>query len=69
MRNYSVTVRWDHKGARYACTQSVRVKATTPQAAINKGLRAVKAKHPGSVRECIGSVVDISVEALGEVLQ
>ena len=67
MRTYSVTVAWAHKGARYAKQQTVRVKATSLSAATGKGLRQVRSKHRGSIREVLGSEVEIRVQILNEV--
>ncbi len=65
MREYSINVRWNHKGNRYPLFSNQRVKASTAEIAARKALKAVRVQNRGSFREVADAQIRIDIIVIG----
>ena len=66
MKEYSVEVKWDHKGNRYPVRSYYRTKASRMSTAVFRILNNVKEANPKNFREPKGATVRIHVTVLGD---
>jgi hypothetical protein len=66
MKTYSVRIAWNHKGSRYDCFDTFRLKASSVAAAASKAVAVIKKRHKDSYREPANSQVSIHVLVIGD---
>lgn len=61
MKEYSISVKWNHLGSRYPVSQHCRVKASSAAIAANKALALVKKNNAASFREAADSSIRVDI--------